>query len=177
VEFRIDNWRWAGVPFYIRTGKRLALPLTQIDVHLKRTPQALFAKTPTEHVEPNVLSIRIQPNEGISMTFAAKVPGTHMRTSTVRMDFAYKSAFGGESPVAYETLLLDAMRGDATLFTRRDEVESEWRLITPIEEAWAQLPPPHFPNYPAGSAGPTAVEALVHKNNHEWRDLNLEAES
>jgi len=177
VEFHIDNWRWSGVPFYVRTGKRLSHSLTQIDVHLKRTPQALFSRTPVEHVDPNTVAIRIQPDEGIGMTFAAKAPGTQMHTATVRMDFAYKDAFGGETPVAYETLLLDVMRGDATLFTRRDEVEAEWRLITPIEEAWKQLPPPQFPNYPAGSAGPTAVEALVHRNNHEWLDLNLENES
>ena len=177
VEFRIDNWRWAGVPFYVRTGKRMALPLTQIDVHLKRTPQALFARSATDLVEPQDLSIRIQPQEGIAMTFSAKVPGAHMRTATVRMDFAYKNAFGVNSSPAYETLLLDAMRGDATLFTRRDEVEAEWRLITPIEDAWEQLPPPHFPNYPAGSGGPIAQEALVHKNGHEWRDLTQETQS
>jgi glucose-6-phosphate 1-dehydrogenase len=177
VEFHIENWRWAGVPFYLRTGKRLARALTEVNVHLRRTPHALFARTPLEHIEPNVITIRIQPNEGISMTFAAKAPGTQMHTSTVRMDFSYKSAFGADAPVAYETLLLDAMRGDATLFTRRDEVEAEWRLITPIEEAWAQLPPPVFPNYPAGSVGPIAVETLVHRNNHEWRDLNIDNES
>lgn len=176
LELQIDNWRWAGVPFYLRAGKRLARPLTEIAVHLKRTPQALFALTPAEHIEPNVVRIRIQPNEGISMTFAAKSPGTQMHTTTVRMDFSYKSAFGGEVLPAYATLLLDAMRGDATLFTRRDEVEAEWRLITPIEEAWAQLPPPPFPNYPAGSMGPIAAETLVHRHNHEWRDLNLESE-
>src|SRR5207253_1168825 len=129
VEFHIDNWRWAGVPFYVRTGKRLAKALTEIRVHLKRTPQALFARTPVEHVEPNVVSIRIQPDEGISMTFAAKRPGTQMHTTSVRMDFNYRSAFGSDSGLpGYATLLLDAMRGDATLFTRRDEVESEWRL-------------------------------------------------
>ena len=177
VEFHIDNWRWAGVPFYVRTGKRLAKALTEIRVHLKRTPQALFARTPVEHVEPNVVSIRIQPDEGISMTFAAKRPGTQMHTTSVRMDFNYRSAFGSDSGLpGYATLLLDAMRGDATLFTRRDEVESEWRLITPIEDAWLQLPPPQFPNYPAGSGGPTAVEALVHRHGHEWHDLTMETE-
>ena len=177
VEFHIENWRWAGVPFYLRAGKRLARPLTEIAVHLKHTPQALFARTPAEHIEPNVISIRIQPNEGISMTFSAKAPGTQMHTSTVRMDFSYKSAFGGDVLPAYATLLLDAMRGDATLFTRRDEVEAEWRLITPIEEAWAQIPPPQFPNYPAGSVGPVVAETLVHKHSHEWRDLSMDGES
>src|SRR5438477_3972061 len=133
VEFHIDNWRWAGVPFYVRTGKRLAKALTEIRVHLKRTPQALFARTPVEHVEPNVVSTRIQPAEGISMTCDAKRPATPMPTTSVRMDFNYRSAFGSDSGLpGYATLLLDAMRGDATLFTRRDEVESEWRLITPI---------------------------------------------
>jgi len=174
VEFHVDNWRWAGVPFYVRTGKRLTKPITEIVVHLKRTPQALFAR-PAHLVQPNAVSIRIQPDEGISMTFVAKTPGTQMITNTVRMDFNYKSAFGSDSGLpGYATLLLDAMRGDATLFTRRDEVESQWRLITPIEDAWAELPAPQFPNYPAGTAGPTAAEALVHRNGHEWLDISME---
>ena len=145
VEFRIENWRWAGVPFYVRTGKRLARSLTEVAVHLKRTPQALFARTSSEQIEPNTVVMRIQPDEGIAVTFGAKQPGTEMRTRVVRMDFSYKEAFGVASPAAYETLLLDAMRGDATLFTRRDEVEAEWKLITPIEQAWAQQEPEPIP--------------------------------
>ena len=160
VKFHIDNWRWAGVPFYIRTGKRLARNLTEIRVHLKPTPQALFAAA-SPVINPNVITISIQPDEGISIAFDAKRPGTQMRTMTVQANFSYQGSFGSKGPVAYETLLLDAMRGDATLFTRRDEVEAEWRIITPIEEAWAHFPLPDFPNYAAGSEGPTSWHELV----------------
>ncbi len=171
VEFYVDNWRWAGVPFFIRTGKRLARNMTEIRVHFKRTPQALFATTPDEEIEPNVVTFTIQPNEGISISFGAKRPGSHMGTVPVRADFEYAKAFGTETPVAYETLLLDAMRGDATLFTRGDEVESEWKIITPIEEAWAQLPPPSFPNYAAGSDGPEAVHSLISGDHRGWHAI------
>ena len=150
----IDNWRWAGVPFYIRTGKRQSHPVTEIRVHMRRTPQALFATTPEDQRERNVITLRIQPNEGITIAFGAKRPGDQMRTVTVQADFSYCAMFGSNAPVAYETLLLDAMLGDPTLFTSRDEVEAEWRIITPIEEAWTELPPPDFPNYAAGSDGP-----------------------
>jgi glucose-6-phosphate 1-dehydrogenase len=160
VRFQIGNWRWAGVPFYIRTGKRLARNLTEIRVHLKPTPQALFAST-SSVIAPNVITISIQPDEGISIAFDAKRPGTQMRTVTVQANFSYQASFGSKGPVAYETLLLDSMRGDATLFTRRDEVEAEWRIITPIEEAWAQLPAPDFANYAAGSEGPTSWQELL----------------
>ena len=166
----IDNWRWAGVPFYVRAGKRLANQLTEIAVHFKRTPQALFSRSPKD-VHHNVITMRIQPNEGISVSFGAKQPGPQMRAIRVDMDFSYRDAFGGETPTAYETLLLDAMRGDATLFTRRDEVEAEWRIITPIEEAWAELPPPQFPNYAAGSEGPDAADGLIQYDRHHWRRL------
>jgi glucose-6-phosphate 1-dehydrogenase len=152
VKFHIENWRWAGVPFYIRTGKRLARNLTEIRVRLTPTPQALFANT-SSVIDPNVIAISIQPDEGISIAFDAKRLGTQMRTVTVQANFSYHASFGSKGPVAYETLLLDSMRGDATPFTRRDEVEAEWRIITPIEEAWAQLPTPDFPNYAAGSEG------------------------
>jgi glucose-6-phosphate 1-dehydrogenase len=170
VEFHINNWRWAGVPFYVRAGKRLANQLTEIAIHFKRTPQALFFRSPAD-VHHNVITMRIQPNEGISLSFGAKQPGLQMRASRVDMDFSYHDAFGGNTPVAYETLLLDAMRGDATLFTRRDEVEAEWRIITPIEEAWAELPPPQFPNYAAGSEGPEAADGLIQHDRHRWRRL------
>jgi glucose-6-phosphate 1-dehydrogenase len=170
VEFHVDNWRWAGVPFYVRAGKRLAGPVTEIAVHFKRTPQALFARS-QEDVHHNVITMRIQPNEGISLNFGAKTPGSHMRASRVNMDFSYRDAFGTATPVAYETLLLDAMRGDATLFTRRDEVEAEWRIITPIIEAWATLPSPQFPNYAAGSEGPASADSLIQYDRHRWRPL------
>jgi glucose-6-phosphate 1-dehydrogenase len=171
VEFNISNWRWSGVPFYVRTGKGLARQLTEIAVHLKRTPQALFARTPTEEIEPNVIVLRIQPNEGITVTFGAKRPGFEMLTNTVHMDFCYQSAFGVESPDAYEMLLLDVMRGDATLFIRSDEAEAQWRLITPIEEAWANQNVKQLPVYPAGSDGPAEADDLVIGNGHKWRRL------
>ena len=170
VEFHIDNWRWGGVPFYVRTGKRLARRMTEIKVHLKRTPHALFARTPSDEMEPNVITLRIQPDEGISIAFGAKAPGWEMKAAPVTMDFSYEQAFGTNTPVAYETLLLDAMRGDATLFTRRDEVEAEWKIITPIEEAWLKLPPPSFPNYASGSDGPAEIERLV-RNGRHWSNL------
>jgi glucose-6-phosphate 1-dehydrogenase len=172
VEFRVSNWRWSGVPFYVRTGKRLGRNLTEIAVHFKRTPQALFARTPDEEIDPNIVALRIQPNEGIHVTFGAKRPGFEMRTSTVHMDFCYQRAFGYESPAAYEMLLLDVMRGDATLFIRSDEAEAQWRLITPIEEAWSQQRPPEFPNYAAGSDGPAAADELLARNGHRWRKLH-----
>ena len=171
VEFHIDNWRWAGVPFFIRTGKRLKRRMTEIAVRLKRTPHALFAHEPSGNVGANVITLRIQPNEGISISFGAKAPGWQMQAAPVLMDFSYDKAFGTNSPAAYETLLLDAMRGDATLFTRADEVESEWKIITPIEEAWAKMPVPQFPNYAAGSEGPQEAERLVRELGHGWREL------
>ncbi|HZQ91284.1 MAG TPA: glucose-6-phosphate dehydrogenase [Terriglobales bacterium] len=170
LQFNIDNWRWAGVPFFIRTGKRLARQDTEIRVHFKRTPQALFARTPAEEMEPNVIAVQIQPDEGISIAFGAKRPGSHMSTLPVQARFSYQSMFGAALPTAYETLLVDAMRGDATLFTRRDEVESEWRIITPIEDAWTRLPPPKFPNYPAGSEGPVEANKLI-ADGRNWRRL------
>ena len=172
VQFFIDNWRWAGVPFSLRTGKRLSRNLTEIAVHFKRTPQTLFAHESDHEIERNVIAFRIQPNEGISIDFAAKRPGTEMHTANVQLNFRYREAFGTKSPVAYETLLLDAMRGDATLFTRRDEAEAEWRLITPIEDAWAELRAPNFPNYPAGSAGPEGADLLIARQGWSWRTLD-----
>jgi glucose-6-phosphate 1-dehydrogenase len=171
IEFHVDNWRWAGVPFYVRTGKRLTRPLTEVRVHFKPTPQALFARTPDAEIEPDVIVIRIQPDEGIVLQFGAKKPGGQMQVVPVQANFCYRTAFGGDTPVAYQTLLLDAMRGDATLFTRGDEIEAEWSIITPIEQAWAQLPPPDFPNYPAGSNGPTAANVLVSNELRGWHTM------
>ena len=171
LKFDICNWRWADVPFFLRTGKRLAKPVTEIAVHFRRTPQALFSRTRDDLIEPNVIVIRIQPEEGITLTFGAKRPGPEMRTGTVHMDFSYQSGFGVKSPEAYVTLLLDAMRGDATLFIRDDMVEAQWRLITPIEDAWAKQPPPHFPNYGAGSEGPEQADELLARSGLAWRPL------
>ena len=171
VEFQISNWRWSGVPFYVRTGKHLGRQLTEIAVHLKRTPQALFARTPDEEMDPNVIAIRLQPNEGITVNFGAKRPGFEMQTATVHMDFCYASGFGVESPDAYEMLLLDVMQGEATLFIRSDEVEAQWRLITPIEEAWTTQGQPKLATYEAGSDGPTEADKLMARNGHRWRKL------
>jgi glucose-6-phosphate 1-dehydrogenase len=154
LELCVNNWRWAGVPFHIRTGKRQPQSFSEIRVRFKRTPQALFATTPEDQIERNVITLRIQPNEGISIAFGAKRPGNQMQMVNVQADFSYRAIFGSNTPVAYETLLLDSMLGDPTLFTSRDEVEAEWRIITPIEEAWANLPAPDFPNYAAGTEGP-----------------------
>lgn len=174
VEFYISNWRWSGVPFYLRTGKRLARNLTEIAVHLKRTPQALFARTPDEEMEPNVIVLRIQPDEGIVVSFGAKRPGFEMRTSTVHMDFCYQHAFGVESPDAYEMLLLDVMQGDPMLFIRSDEAEAQWHLITPIEKAWKQENAREIPVYEAGTDGPKEADEQLERNRHRWRPLNSE---
>ena len=171
LEFYVDNWRWAGVPFFVRTGKRLAQRMTEISVHFKRTPQALFSRTPDEEIDPNVITLGIQPDEGIAVKFGAKRPAGQMQIAPVQAEFSYRQAFGTAIPEAYTTLLLDAMRGDPTLFTRGDEVEAEWRIITPIEKAWAQLPKPVFPNYAAGSSGPEQAEALIAGDHRHWRDL------
>jgi glucose-6-phosphate 1-dehydrogenase len=170
LELHVDNWRWSGVPFYIRTGKRLAAHMTEIRVHFQPTPEALFVSSQNRQPEPNIISIRIQPDEGIAISFGAKRPGIGMNGITVKADFSYRDAFGMNTPVAYETLLLDVMMGDATLFTRGDEVEAEWRIITPIEQAWAQLPKPQFPNYAAGSEGPEIANALMW-GTRRWNTL------
>jgi glucose-6-phosphate 1-dehydrogenase len=177
VDFRIDNWRWAGVPFYLRTGKRLAAQVTEISVHFKQPPLALFSNlqrvvdVPSHCIRPNMITLRIQPNEGITLTFGAKQPGADMRTSTVSMDFYYHEAFNKRLPSAYETLLLDVMRGNATQFLRRDGVEAQWRLITPILETWSALSPPKFPNYAIGSDGPQVADELLARNGHAWNAL------
>jgi glucose-6-phosphate 1-dehydrogenase len=172
VQFFIENWRWAGVPFFVRTGKRLSRNLTEIAVHFKRTPQQLFANEAENDVERNVVAFRIQPNEGITVDFAAKRPGTEMHTANVQLNFRYREAFGTKTPVAYETLILDAMRGDATLFTRRDEAEAEWRIITPIEEAWAAQRVDRIATYPAGSSGSEASDMLLARYGWRWRSLD-----
>jgi glucose-6-phosphate 1-dehydrogenase len=171
LELRVDNWRWSGVPFYIRTGKRLAAHMTEIRVHFKATPEALFVAGQNRQPEPNIISIRIQPDEGICIAFGAKRPGLGMNGITVKADFSYRESFGMNTPVAYETLLLDVMMGDATLFTRGDEVEAEWRIVTPIEQAWTQLPKPQFPNYAAGSDGPEIADALMW-GERRWNNIN-----
>jgi glucose-6-phosphate 1-dehydrogenase len=170
IKLAIDNWRWAGVPFYLRTGKRMPRRVTEISVQFKTVPHPLFAQQISEGVEPNVLAMRIQPDEGMHLQFAAKQPGQTTRLRNVNMDFYYKTAFGGAPGESYETLLLDAMRGDLTLFNRKDEVEIAWSLITPILEQWQNSPSPTFPNYTAGVWGPRAADNLLARDGRVWRE-------
>lgn len=170
LDLRIDNWRWAGVPFYLRTGKRLARQVTEIAVHFRHPPLSLFPRE--EALMSNVITMRLQPDEGISLAFGAKQPGTERRAVPVSMDFCYRHSFGDNPPSAYAALLLDAMRGDATLFTRRDGVEAQWRVITPIEQAWvAQSEGMLLPGYAAGSDGPAEADDLLSRNGHHWRSI------
>jgi glucose-6-phosphate 1-dehydrogenase len=171
LRINIDNWRWADVPVYMRVGKRLPKSATEISVHFKKAPAVLFNKE-TVKIDQNVLVIRIQPDEGISLRMLAKIPGTSLRIEPVKMDFHYGTSFGKASPEAYERLLLDAMSGDATLFARRDEVEEAWTFIDPIEEAWhAKNDAPELYFYPAGSWGPEAADDLLARDGHAWRRL------
>jgi glucose-6-phosphate 1-dehydrogenase len=169
LKLGIDSWRWAGVPFYIRTGKALPSRVTEIAVQFRRAPLALFARAGAPQVDPNVLAIRVQPDEGILLRFGAKVPGQGLQIRTVNMDFRYGSSFAVDSPDAYETLLLDAMIGDASLFTRDDEVERAWTILDPILDAWAagQGGPLHF--YAAGTWGPPAADELLERDGRAWR--------
>jgi len=167
----VDNWRWADVPFYVRVGKRLPKSGTEISVHFKKAPMVLFNKESVA-LDQNVLVIRIQPDEGISLRMQAKMPGTSFRIEPVKMDFHYGTSFGKASPEAYERLLLDAMSGDATLFARRDEVEHAWRFVDTIEEAWAaKKNAPPLCHYPAGSWGPEEADDLLARDGRAWRRL------
>ncbi|HUB09987.1 MAG TPA: glucose-6-phosphate dehydrogenase, partial [Myxococcales bacterium] len=166
LALHIDNWRWAGVPFYLRTGKRLARRLTEIAIQFESLPYALFDHQPGGD-RPNVLVLRIQPDEGIAIRFAAKVPGEAMQLREVTFDFRYGAAFGEQAPEAYERLLLDCILGDATLFTREDEVEASWRLMDPILEAWRQHP--RVSPYDCGSWGPPDSDELLARDRRVWR--------
>ena len=170
LRLEVDNWRWAGVPIYLRTGKRLSRKVTEIAVSLKPVPHLAFQAEGSVGVQPNQLILTMQPNEGVSLSLGAKIPGTRMRIRPVNMEFLYGTAFLSQSPEAYERLLMDAMRGDATLFTRVDEVEAQWRIIDPILEAWSKLPGP-LPQYPAGSAGPAEADRLPGADGHRWRAI------
>jgi glucose-6-phosphate 1-dehydrogenase len=170
IRLMIDNWRWAGVPFYLRTGKRLPKRVTEIAVQYKPAPQRLFQQVGAGS-EPNALVMQIQPDEGISLRFVAKVPGQQIRLRSVEMDFSYGASFGVETADAYERLLLDAMLGDSTLVTRRDEVEAAWGLITPILDAWERRYDEELPTYPAGTWGPEEATALIQQDNRRWRRL------
>ncbi len=168
VELGIDNWRWAGVPFYLRTGKRLPRRVTEIAIEFKQVPHLMFQSIGDLDLSPNVITMRIQPDEGIALKFAAKVPGPTTQLRPVRMDFLYGASFGEAGPDAYERLLLDAMLGDPTLFARRDEVETAWTLMQPILDGWDELPTPVYP-YESGSWGPSKAEALMRRDRREWR--------
>ncbi len=167
----IDNWRWAGVPFYLRSGKALPKRNTEIAIQFKSVPHMLFTNTATSRVEPNILALRIQPNEGISLKFSAKMPSPTVQMQSVNMDFGYGTSFGIDPPEAYERLLLDCMLGDSTLFTRRDEVETAWALLTSILEGWQLYPPQDFPNYEAGTWGPKAAHEWIARDGRRWRRL------
>src|SRR5260370_6911450 len=155
LKLKIDNWRWADVPFYLRTGKRLAKRVTEIAIHFRRTPFMLFRKTPIKDPRTNQLVIHIQPDEGISLRFGAKIPGSVMKLGLVNMDFDYARDFGTSHSTGYERLLYDCMVGDATLFQRADMVEAGWSVIEPLINASPPLPPPRFPNYPPRAWRPT----------------------
>jgi glucose-6-phosphate 1-dehydrogenase len=163
----VDNWRWADTPFYVRIGKRLARRETTIAIQFQRAPHPPFEETATEELRPNLLLVGVQPDEGVSLAIAAKVPGQGMRLRTVHMDFLYGGAFRTELPEAYERLLLDAMLGDQTLFTRSDEVEEQWAIVDAIVAPWRR-DRPSFPNYAAGSWGAAAADELIRRDGREW---------
>ncbi len=171
LQLFIDNWRWAGVPFFLRTGKRMPKRASEISVHLKDVPPILFNADPNGRLDPNVLSIRIQPDEGFALGISSKVPGPRARVYPVQMDFHYGSTFGGSSPEAYERLLLDVMSGDATLFMRRDQVEAAWRWVMPILDRWREHPRAQLAAYPAGDWGPSEADALIRREGRQWRAL------
>jgi glucose-6-phosphate 1-dehydrogenase len=166
--FFVENWRWAGVPFYVRTGKRLPKRVTEIAIQFHPAPFEIFADVDGPGSTPNLLIVRIQPEEGISLKFLSKRPGTGMELRPVSMDFNYGSSFGGRSPTAYETLLLDAIIGDATLYTRQDMVEASWAVVEPIQRVWRENPF-EFPNHAAGSWGPAAADEMLARRGHIWR--------
>jgi glucose-6-phosphate 1-dehydrogenase len=168
--FFVDNWRWSGVPFYLRTGKNLPLSASEGRVQFRPTPNVLFAAQCGPKLDANSLTLRLQPNEGISLRFNGKIPGTSMQLRPVRMHFSYDSEFGAYTPEAYERLLLEAMSGDATLFIRRDEVEAAWSIVDPIREAWSQESLTEREFYRAGTWGPPAADELLASRNHAWRN-------
>ena len=175
VKLEIENWRWAGVPFYIRAGKRLAKRATEITVQFKQPPMLLFDRAsssgPCKEIQPNIITMRIQPDEGISLRFGAKFPSPDMTVCPVTMDFNYSTAFGTSSANGYERLLLDAMLGDATLFAHRDGVEATWSLFDPVLNSWAASTPRDFPNYASGSWGPFSATELMRRDGRNWHKL------
>jgi glucose-6-phosphate 1-dehydrogenase len=171
IRLYLDSWRWAGVPFYLRTGKRLPKRTTEIAIQFTRPPLHIFRSASPTPVTSNLLVINVQPDEGISLRFEAKIPGTRMQMAPVMMNFRYGTTFPGEVPEAYETLLLDAMLGDATLFARHDFVEAAWALVTPIHEQWQHERASSIPTYEAGEWGPPEADALIARDGRRWRTL------
>ena len=167
----IENWRWAGVPFYLRTGKRLAARSTEIAIRFKRAPYALFRETPVEELDADWLILRVQPDESIRLRFNAKRPGPAMALESVAMEFKYKDWFHQAPAVGYETLIYDCLIGDATLFQRADQVEAAWGVVEPVLKGWANTSPRHFPNYNAGSEGPSAANDLLARDGRSWRTI------
>jgi glucose-6-phosphate 1-dehydrogenase len=170
LRFNLDSWRWAGVPFYLRTGKRLPKRMTEIAIQFHRPPLQIFKRVSPTPLPADLLVINVQPDEGISLRFNAKIPSTRMQVAPVMMNFHYGTTFQGEVPEAYETLLLDAMLGDPTLFARHDFVEASWALVTPINQMWQAERTP-IPTYEAGEWGPVEADALIEKDGRRWRTL------
>ncbi len=170
MKLQLDNWRWSEVPFYLRTGKRLPRHLTEIVIQFKRVPFMLFRHTPVDHLEPNQLIIRIQPREAITLRFGAKRPGPSLRIGNVDMAFCYAELFGPSPTTGYETLLYDAIKGDATLYQRADSIAAGWEVVQPILDVWQALPPRDFANYAAGSWGPRRAAQLLSADGRQWRD-------
>src|SRR5256885_4777197 len=171
LKLNIDNWRWAGVPFYLRTGKRLAKRHTEISIQFRRTPFELFRNSPHHKHQTNTLVIQIQPVEGISLSFGAKIPGPVLRVGPVDMSFEYSRYFGADAYTGYEVLLYDCMIGDATLFQRADMVEAGWTVVDPVLDVWKALPPRRFPNYAAGTWGPRDADELMERDQRQWRKI------
>jgi glucose-6-phosphate 1-dehydrogenase len=171
LRLKIDNWRWADVPFYLRTGKRLASRKTEVAIQFKRAPLILFRDTPVSNLKANQLVIHITPDEGISMRFGAKIPGAQMQIGSVEMNFNYNDYFGTNPNTGYEILLYDGIIGDQTLFQRADMVEAGWAVVDPILDVWKALPPRNFPNYPAGSWGPKEADEIIQRDGHFWRKI------
>jgi glucose-6-phosphate 1-dehydrogenase len=174
LKLAIDNWRWAGVPFYLRTGKALAARRSEIAIQFKQAPFTPFRDTPVERLTPNDLIVQIQPEEGMTLRFSAKVPGPNVRMDGVEMKFNYKDHFKAAPSTGYETLIYDCMSGDATLFNRADSIEAGWRVVQPVLEAWAheRADTEPLPIYPAGSAGPKEADALLLRDGRRWRSID-----
>ncbi|MCB1121406.1 MAG: glucose-6-phosphate dehydrogenase, partial [Verrucomicrobiae bacterium] len=169
LRLSINNWRWEGVPFYLRSGKRMARRVSEIAIQFKTPPGILFSSSNIFDLSPNTMVIQIQPDEGVSLVMNSKIPGLETRTQPVRMNFRYKTTYGSNTPEAYERLILDAMIGDSTLFIRGDETEASWKIVTPILDFWKNCQNQGMTEYQSGSWGPLESDQLLWDNNHKWR--------